>query len=131
MLSEGAKNDLIEYRDGMRRLQDRVSAAYVGNTDPTRAKVGDMLGELLSLSVMDVDRQLTNRPGHTGDLAMVQHGTRLAAALLKVFQDAQEAELKRVKEWMLGLVAAIGHNLTTSAILLDHSLNPPAAASVN
>ena len=131
MLNENAANELLEYRAGLRNFQDRVAGTYSKIADPSHAQVGGWLSELLSLSIFDADRQLATRPGHTGDLALIQHGIRLANALLQTFTQIDEPEAVPVKNLMIKTVNAIGTNLQTSAFVIEHALTPAGPTAVN
>ena len=91
----------------------------------------EMLAELCSITIMDLDRRLVNRAGHDGDLAMLEHGKRLAAGLVYAFEDPKDDAPDRITKWMHSTVKNIGDELAMSAALLKHSLTPAKNATVN
>ena len=131
MLNENAANELLEYRAGLRNFQDKVAGTYSKIAEPSYAQVGAWLSELLSLSILDADRQLATRPGHTGDLALLRHGIRLANALLHTFSQKDDPGAEHIKSLMIKTVNAIGTNLQTSSFVIEHALTPASATTVN
>ena len=131
MQSENKIKELKEYRAELRRIQDNVAETYAKIAIDSRTDTGAWLSELLSISILDADRQLATRSGHTGDLALLKHGIRLATALLDTLKANDEPDAEKMSRTMVKTINALGTNLQTSAFVIEHALNPASAISVN